>query len=199
MKKTALLLSGVVILMIGCAGSPFSTPRGTSAAQPTEVIPYRPSDVARAEHRGYCWTNSIAASRKDAWRCMVGNQIFDPCFTQGRSVVCGIDPATGAQGFLLALSRPLPAPDAAPDGEENTAWLIELPGGIFCNRATGARGLVEGQITTYYCTSGNDQHSRMVLGELKPGTVWTADVSVTDRDTGKIKERRVLPVIRVWK
>ncbi len=198
MKKTSLFLSVVIALMIGCAGSPFSAPKGPSEEQPTEVIHYMPPNLPRAEHSGYCWTNSIAASRKDAWRCMVGNQIFDPCFTRGRSVICGADPATGGQGFLLALSRPLPAPDAAAVGEENTGWLIELPGGIFCNRATGARGIVEGQMTTYYCTSRSNDDSTAVLGELKTGRVWTADVAVIDRTTGKIRERKFLPVVRVW-
>jgi hypothetical protein len=33
---------------------------------------------------GYCWTSSNATDRTDAWRCMTGNYIYDPCFAASR-------------------------------------------------------------------------------------------------------------------
>ena len=30
--------------------------------------------------RGHCWTGSLASPRRDAWRCLSGNFIYDPCF-----------------------------------------------------------------------------------------------------------------------
>src|SRR3954471_7285830 len=34
---------------------------------------------------GYCWTNSGADARSDAYRCFVGNFIHDPCFADQTS------------------------------------------------------------------------------------------------------------------
>ncbi len=185
-------------LMVGCAISPLSTERGPSMAPSTEVVKYVPPDVPRNERSGSCWTNSIATPRDNAWRCMAGNEIFDPCFAFGPAVVCGVNPAMANEGFRLVLDKPIPSTPAAASGETNTGWLIQLADGTICNRATGARGMVDGQMTTYYCTSKNPDDSAAVLGELTAGMVWKADVAVIDRATGKTRERKVLPVVRVW-
>jgi len=184
--------------MVGCAASPLTAERGLSAAAPTEIVQYVPPDVPKNDRSGSCWTNSIAAPRGDAWRCMAGNEIFDPCFASGPAVVCDANPAMGKQGFRLVLEKPLPSPPAAVSGDSNTGWLIQLADGTICNRATGARGMVDGQMTTYYCTSKNPDDSSAVLGELRAGTVWTAEVAVMERTSWKIKERKTVPVIRVW-
>lgn len=189
------IFSGLSILIlfsaIGCAAGPFP------AAATTEVIAYVPPDVPRDECSGSCWTGSIAAPRGGAWRCMVGNAIFDPCFVLGPDVVCGADPAGAKPGFRLVLEKPLP-PAGSAFAEPGTGWLIRLADGRICNRATGARGMVAGRMTTYYCTSKNPDESAAVLGELKTGEVWTAEIAVMERISWSIKERKVVPVVRVW-
>jgi hypothetical protein len=30
---------------------------------------------------GYCYTGSLTIARSDAWRCFVGNYLYDPCFS----------------------------------------------------------------------------------------------------------------------
>src|SRR4051794_37844520 len=35
--------------------------------------------------RGECFTGSLATVRRDAWRCIVGNGLIDPCFSSGRA------------------------------------------------------------------------------------------------------------------
>ena len=188
----------IFLLMIGCAVAPLPAERISSTATSTEIVTYVPPDVPRNERTGSCWTNSIAAQRNGAWRCMAGNEIFDPCFVLGPAVVCGVNPATNKQGFRLVLDKPLPSTRPAASEEADTGWLIQLADRTICNRATGARGVVDGQMTTYYCTSKSHADSAAVLGELKTGRVWTADVAVIDRTTGKIRERKFLPVVRVW-
>jgi hypothetical protein len=194
-----LLLAFFISLSIfGCAVSPLTAEKGPFTTISTEVIHYVPRDAPRNERTGSCWTNSIAAQRDGAWRCMAGNEIFDPCFTLGPAVVCGVNPATDKQGFRLVLDKPLPSTRPAASGEAGSGWLIQLADGTICNRATGARGMVDGQMTTYYCTSKSHADSAAVLGELKTGTVWMADIAVMDRAALKIKERKTVPVVRVW-
>jgi len=186
-----------MLAMTGCAAVPPSAEKEPSPLRSTEVVKYVPPDGPRQERSGNCWTGSIAAPRGDAWRCMVGNEIFDPCFALGAAVVCDANPAVEKSGFRLVPEKPLPSesPAAADPG---TGWLIQLVDGRVCNRATGARGMVDGKMTTYYCTSKNPDESAAVLGELKTGEVWTAEVAVLERATWKIKERMMVPVTKVW-
>ena len=58
-----------------------------TAAAATEVRRYRAWDskgdprVARfTERRGDCYTSSFQSARGDAWRCIAGNRLMDPCF-----------------------------------------------------------------------------------------------------------------------
>jgi hypothetical protein len=191
------LCTVLICLSTGCSVASLPEKRELSPKPSTEIIKFMPPDVPRDERAGSCWTNSIAAPRGDAWRCLAGNEIFDPCFAFGPAVVCGVNPATDKQGFRLVLDKPLPSTPTM-TAEANTGWLIQLANGTICNRATGARGMVDGQMTTYYCTSKNPDDSAAVLGELKTGTVWTAEVVVMERAAWKIKERKIVPVVRVW-
>lgn len=183
--------------MFGCAVSPLPAEKGPFKTTSTEVIYYMPRDAPRNERSGACWTTSIAAPRDHAWRCAAGNEIFDPCFVFGPAVVCGANPAMAKPGFRLVLQEPLP-PSPAVSADPGTGWLIQLADGRICNRATGARGMVKGRMTTYYCTSMNPDDSAAVLGELSAGTVWKADVAVMERAGGKLKERKTVPVVKVW-
>jgi hypothetical protein len=106
---------------------------------------------------------------------MIDNRIYDPCFgDQGAAgVVCGSDPSKNDSGFLLQLTAPLPAP--ALPGDTNQAWLVELADGTVCGFATGATAVVNGQRINYLCqTSQTTGPVPVLLGDLHPGTVWTA-------------------------
>jgi hypothetical protein len=84
--------------------------------------------------RGHCWTSSIASRRSDAYRCMVGNAIHDPCFTiDTKSVACPLNPSTNT-GLRITLTKPLP-----PSNAENVhnAWTMQLAGGALCTIGTG--------------------------------------------------------------
>ena len=58
------------------------TPSATITA--TQVITYEAGPRAAGLREGSCWTNSLAVWHADAWRCAVGNAIFDPCFSASR-------------------------------------------------------------------------------------------------------------------
>ena len=94
---------------------------------------------------GHCWTASIASQRSDAYRCMVGNSIHDPCFTLSpREVACPTDVAAN-RGIAIALTQPLPQPN-----QTSNVWQMQLVSGVQCNIATGTR--IPGY--PFYCAGG---------------------------------------------
>jgi hypothetical protein len=84
----------------------------------TEVNLFRPAVPKGPSRSGECWTDSIAVSRPGGWRCMMGNEIYDPCFSSAGlagGVVCDANPAKGSGGFILKLTKPLPKPSSQPE------------------------------------------------------------------------------------
>ena len=55
---------------------------GSSTA--TQVITYMPGPPTGEPQAGSCWTNSLRRLARDAWRCMVGNDIYDSVLRRGR-------------------------------------------------------------------------------------------------------------------
>lgn len=162
----------IALLLLFFASVP-SDPTGATDLfnSPTRIIKFQPSAVANNTRKGRCWTTSIAAPRPDAWRCMVGNEIFDPCFEVSgkKSVVCNPDPASGYDGFGLKLTEPLPKPEFTAEVAAIAArngWLVELADGTLCRPATGARGVLEGKMITHYCESRPPGADIVLLDDL---------------------------------
>lgn len=134
--------------------SPSSTPQSSSPASshsapspssasdagpaPTTIVTYYPSQsAATATQSGNCWTGSIASERSDAYRCMTGNDIYDPCFLDGsQSVFCPTD-VPPRLGIVLSLIAPLPATGSEEPGQA-PAWAFQLANGVTCQVVTGA-------------------------------------------------------------
>lgn len=174
-KLLGLIAGSVLMLLAGCATnstSPQAAPTATSATLTTQVIRFTPAIPNGESQAGSCWTNSLAALRDDAWRCQMDNSLSDPCFVVGadHTMVCGADPATNEPGFVVKLTEPLPTPDVPEQAKQSyQAWLIQLADGTICNFATGATTGANGERVNYLCSD-----KTMILGDLKPGTTWTA-------------------------
>lgn len=143
MKDLSRALSAAAAACLLATGAALAN--GTPAAK-TAVVVIAASNVhASSQITGSCWTASIASQRSDAFRCMSGNEIHDPCFTlDAHSVAC---PASATSGIRIALTKPLP--QANPPGKPNV-WMMKLSGGIACNIGTGT--VIPGY--PFYC-SGN--------------------------------------------
>ncbi len=166
----------------------------SGAVTSTEVINYTPTEIPSETQAGSCWTNAIGLDREDAYRCMVGNQIFDPCFVvdEQPTVVCGADPTTGETGFVLELTQPLPPPDV---GNLAMPWLIELADGTICGLMTGTRPVVDDRPATYGCA---DQ--TYLFDDFQQGEVWLAEqakIGLGD-DGFFIEESEIVPLKTVW-
>jgi hypothetical protein len=104
-----------------------------TSASATIVSAYHPSGMrVTATLRGNCWTQSIAVARTDAYRCMVGNDIYDPCFAEGpRRVACPSDLATN-RGIVIVVASLSPNTFS-----QRTAWAMRLGNGAICEVTTG--------------------------------------------------------------
>jgi hypothetical protein len=104
-------------------------------ASTTKIVPYAAASMTVTQRaKGSCWTTSIASTRSDAFRCMAGNSIHDPCFVRSSSAVVCPENLVKNSGLSLTLTAALPAP-ASPQGAQ--PWAMVLAGGKACNRATG--------------------------------------------------------------
>lgn len=136
----------------------------------TNVIDYVPTRPDGPVQQGTCFGGALAVTDPHAWRCMVDDSIYDPCFEipgASNALVCEPDPLAGSAGFVLQLTEPLPLSGAALMANDSP-WLVELEDGARCGVATGATGGVNGQRINYLCTSETRQLVGL-LGTPQPG------------------------------
>ena len=189
----------------------------------TPAVPNAP------QRQGYCWTPSIALRRAGAWRCMIGNAIEDPCFTTPEfsdAVICGANPATSDAGFLVRLTKPLPATSAVAL-PPSSPWIVELaigqnqvpgpyampPPKTFCSPITGTTAVVEGLAVPYQCWEANIESKPKLgdtqiglLGDFNPGRVWTVTEIMfkANPKTGpnqppfELTGRKTIALERIW-
>jgi hypothetical protein len=163
-----------------CAGMP------AIAAQKTNVVMYHAwtpagklANVRTVETvSGHCWTQSLVTSRGDAYRCMVGNSIYDPCFapktSRPRAVACAVDPFSN-RIVLLRMQKSLPSPNPTTQWLQphNQPWGLRLTNGVTCSFETGATDAIKGERLNYQCS--NDRWIIGLPNQLTP--VWTVQSS----------------------
>ena len=103
---------------------------------------------------GYCFTGSLAANRRDAWRCLVGNFLYDPCISSATApgvVICPNRQVNG--GIRIRLTRPLPRQFANRNAPSlaNRPWNIQLANGRHCVYSSGASNVIQGIRLNYFC------------------------------------------------
>ena len=140
----------------------------------TKVVKYSAAAMIATGHvSGHCWTSSIASRRSDAFRCMTGNEIHDPCFeVDAKSVACP-DEAALNTGVVINLTKPLPPAQPSPPSPQ--AWAMVLESGAHCSRATGT--VDPGY--PYYCTGVRGQCAAPDLSKVKQSYVVRCAKSVT--------------------
>jgi hypothetical protein len=180
--------------------------RVVCAEPPTQVVMFQPAVPEGRPVDGSCWTGSIATDRPGAWRCSVGNGIYDPCFSVAAApnlVVCQRSPFT-KQEVALKLTKPLPT--AQKTVCTDCVWAFELADGGTCTIAgTGTLAMIAGEPLRWTCSdpscSGNSCPDVGVIGTLKVGRVWAAQ-EVTFRWSGaaaKLLGRKSVAVRKVWR
>lgn len=150
-------LFAVLAVAVGMTAA--AAPAGTPAR--TKIVVYTPFTIdGQLTHgikvvkriSGSCWTGSEGARRSDAWRCMSGNYIYDPCFSGPPTwVAC----PSGMGLIRMNLIKPLPRAYADPPLNTNTSDPSEvaLPHGVTCSFAQGATGTVAWLRLNYACSN----------------------------------------------
>ena len=182
-----------ILLCAYVSGAALAVFQVASAAQSTRVVMYAPFGpgglhsgyTVTAKMHGDCWTGSIASQRPDAWRCMVTNSIYDPCFSNAAlsSVACPSD-AFSKRVVLILLDKPIPVHDR--NTGSPSPWALMLSNGARCYMATGATSEVGGMRLNYECSSkgwilGNPDKSKrpwQVFYSARPDGTHYARVSV---------------------
>lgn len=129
--------------------------------------------TAAAAVNGECFAASLASQgRPDAWRCMAGNTILDPCFESqppgAGPLACAASPWS-SQIRMLKPVKPVPRSQANHgDLVSEMPWALELADGSRCTFLTGATAAIAGLRWNYGCPSG-----AWVIGEVYRGDpVW---------------------------
>jgi hypothetical protein len=120
---------------------------------------------------GNCWETSLAAPRPDAWRCIVTDTIYDPCFSSSsykNYVICNTAPAGDMRGIKVLLTDSLPVSTAT--SADHQPWTLRLSDGNICTFLTGATPIIDNQRVNYGCT--NDA---VIPGTPTEGLVWTVN------------------------
>ena len=181
------LVGGIAVLvMLTCLrGSANAGTTGTSAGAYQAFTPRGVVALQVRSRSGYCWEGSITTPRRDAWRCLVGNRIYDPCLSSARRagiVVCPDAPwlRTGAE---IRLTKRLPKAY----GNHRTAstrlepWGLELYGGRRCVFASGTTEVVQGQRLNYFCGASSREG---LWGRpdraIEPWTILTAPLDAKE-------------------
>ncbi len=178
-RRRAIVVAGALAGGLGAL-----QPAGASAA-PTRATIYRafaPGGSSRlhaSSRPGYCWTGSSTAARRDAWRCMTGNLIRDPCFSSSRRpgiVLCPNGPWLGT-GVRIRLTKALPrryANRGAPS-LRSEPWAIELSDRRRCLLSSGATAVLEGRRLNYFCAGpGSEGLWGLPDRHTEPWTILTA-------------------------
>jgi hypothetical protein len=190
-RVIALVLTGVALAAAPAAGA---RPRTAVTVFHAFTASGNP---AIAVHRaaGSCFTAAVTSVRSDAWRCLVGNDLYDPCFSSAAApgvVICpNANPATGTE---IRLTSPLPTAEAGhgSPSPRSRPWTLELFDGAHCSRVSGATSVVHGVPLDYFC-AGNTRSG--LWGDprrrTEPWTILSGPVAAT------VLSRRV-SVEHVW-
>ena len=165
----------------------------------TNVITFSPPTALSTDSTsGNCFANSVAEPyRKDAFRCMVQNGIYDPCFTTAKDgfVFCPVDPSK-KDSVVIKLTGALPKPSTMAT-KTGWAWFIKLEDGNYCSPFTGTLPPLKDQMAYYGCSGAEGE---VLVGDLVPGKVWTAKegVAAFDGTNWVLKSQKQVNIDTVW-
>lgn len=169
----------------------------------TKVINFTaPNVLPEKIESGECKTNSIAQPyRVDALRCIVGDSVYDPCFTtfQENIVFCQMNPLK-EDSFLIKLDENLPSGAISTETKDNWAWFVKLKDGTYCSPYTETRPIIGTQEAYYGCNSSVQGERVVLIGDLIKGDIWTADkATLTKGEEGwETKNLEKVKIDSVW-
>lgn len=166
----------LAVAIAGIASGATASARTTVATIYRAFTPHGNSVFKTRLHRGNCFAGAISTGRRDAWRCMAGNVIYDPCFSSSKrpgTVLCPDGPWL-ATGVKIRLTVRLPAGNRAAPSLLARPWALELYDGRRCRVITGASTVVQGQRANYGCAGNQDGLWGNPDRSTQPWSIFTA-------------------------
>ncbi len=151
----------------------------------TTVVTYAPPAIdTSAAGDGNCWIESIATGgRQASYRCMEGNLIYDPCFSQpglAGYVFCPGDPTIAADDLVLASDlSAVTFTSASP-----RAWFFVTADGLHCSALTGTVADTAIGLAPYACVNPDGSPGPACLDPVQQDPAWTATCATLGASTG---------------
>jgi hypothetical protein len=170
--------------VLGAVIAMFAGAMPASAATRTSARIYEPFTASGAPsvhvaqtHRGSCFSGSLASGRRDAWRCISRNLIYDPCFSSGKVhfVLCPSGPGS-ASAIKIKLTKGLPT-GFANKGKPSTSglpWALQTVAGAKCVLATGATNVIQRRRANFFCGTHKDVLWGDPIRRTEPWTIFSA-------------------------
>lgn len=136
----------------------------------------------------------MAANRRDAWRCIAGRFLYDPCFSSPRArgvVICPNLRLNG--GIRIRLTRPLPQrlANRRVPSLTNRPWNIQLVNGRRCVYSSGATNVIGGVRANYGCSGASYWLWGVPNRRAQPWTIRSGPVTAR-----RLTQRRLIR--RAW-
>lgn len=160
----------LVVLTAGVPASAQTSPSATpSVADRTILRLYAPfTDMGGSvsvglaiteKLNGTCFAGSVSdVARADAFRCMAGNRILDPCFVPNPTatvLLCVAEPISKANVVQLTITGGLPTANKTVTFDKALPWALELANGQTCQLLTGATSAIADLRVNYGCDRGD--------------------------------------------
>jgi hypothetical protein len=200
LSGAGVVFTGALATIIGGLILPWISSSSPGAPDATQQVIFQPwsLDAAGAVSQdihiasrlsGKCWIHSYLSGRSDAYRCVAGNLVLDPCISNpyegraSRQVICPSPSTTSVA--LISLTESLPRSFKASDGPL-TPWLLILADGEKCFEFAAAAPSTAGLVEDYSCGVDslygrvNRTDRLWTIFEQRPGASSMELVSITE-------------------
>ncbi len=84
--------------------------------------------------KGHCFSGSSETNRNDAWRCLTGNFLYDPCFSSSKAagIVLCPDRAWKHAGIEIKLTKALSHGNKHKPSTKGLPWAMQTTSGLKC-------------------------------------------------------------------
>jgi hypothetical protein len=135
--------------------------------------------------KGSCYSESLAADRDDAYRCISGNFLYDPCFSAPVAVhakkgivVCPVAPWTNS-GVEVKLTKRFPKNTLPKPSTRGLPWAIETVSGCKAPLDTGATMVIARNRANYYCSNTKQWLWGTPSRKTEPWSIYIAAANAT--------------------
>lgn len=177
-------------MVLGCVfGLMLAAPASSIGQTPTRTVariysPFTPTGASRLPtvlRQGSCFAGSLAANRRDAWRCAVGNLLHDPCFKAAKSpdLIC-VSAPWSLTALRLKLTQPLPSSgNRRVPSLTGLPWALQLADGRRCRFITGATKVIGTRRLNYGCNIGPTALWGYPIRSRQPWVIYDAPSDAT--------------------